>query len=155
MSHETTVKPITVSPVHYWPLDEHGHRFVLGRLIDVSAAVVREYAQEGIAAGARMGRWECELSDDRLTWSDEVYDLFGVPRGAHVTRAEALTYYRDHSRAAMERLRCEAIEQNRAFVIDAEMRLGHGRERCWMRVVGAPVSENGKVTRLQGFKQIL
>jgi len=155
VSHEATIKPITVSPVHYWPLDEHGHRFVLGRMIDVSAAVVREYAQERIAAGARMGRWECELSDDRLTWSDEVYDLFGVPRGTRVTRAEALTYYGDHSRAAMERLRAAAIEQNRAFVIDTEMRPGHGQARCWMRVVGAPVSEKGKVKRLQGFKQIL
>jgi hypothetical protein len=66
-----------------------------------------------------------------------------------------MTYYSPHSRAVLEGLRSEAIEHKKSFVLDAEIRPGHGLRRCWMRIVAAPVCEDGEVVRLQGFKQII
>ena len=143
-------------PVHCWPLNARGHhRFTLGRIVDCSAEVIRAYASEQLATHPGVGLWECELDTDEIIWSDEIYDIFGVPRGATVTRAEALTYYSPHSRAVLEGLRSEAIEHKRSFVLDAEIRPGHELRRCWMRIVAAPVCEDDEVVRLQGFKQII
>ena len=36
------------------------------------------------------GRWRCEFPGDRLIWSDGVYDLFGLPRGARGARDEVV-----------------------------------------------------------------
>ena len=37
---------------------------------------------------ARLGNWEYFAKDDRLWWSDEVFDLFGVPRAQFTGRVE-------------------------------------------------------------------
>jgi PAS domain-containing protein len=154
--HDRTCAMSEVAPVHCWPVEANGqHRFALGRIIDCSAAVLRAYANEQLATNPGVGLWECELDGDELTWSNEIYDMFGLPRDVTVTRAEALTYYSHHSREVMERLRAEAIKHKRSFVLDAEIWPRHGSRRCWMRVVAAPVCEHGEVVRLQGFKQIL
>jgi PAS domain-containing protein len=106
------------------------------------------------AGPGSIGRWECDLSRNRLTWSDEVYEIFGVPPGDRVSRDEAVTFYCEHSRAVMEGLRSYAIRHNRGFMVDAEIRPGHGQRR-WMRLIATPESENGVVVRLRGLKQIL
>ena len=148
--------PIQPFPVHGWPMDAGGkHRFTLGQLMDCSDELVRAYARQRKSPRHGAGAWECQIPRDALTWSDEVYDIFGVPRGTPISRAEALTYYCVHSRAVMERLRATAIKTKQGFVLDAEMRPGHGPRKCWMRMVAVPVCENGKVVRLQGFKQLI
>jgi len=136
-----------------WPLDVRGHRFELGHLFECPIEEVRAAASQRLAKGPGAGKWRYDLQVGSLRWSDEVYDIFGLPRGTPITRAEALTYYSPRSRPLMERIRDEAIEQKKAFIIDAEMLPGHGSTSCWMRLIGAPVIEDGEVVALEGFKQ--
>jgi PAS domain-containing protein len=125
---------------------------VLGRVLAPSTPTFSEAASgPGLAA---IGHWQCHLSRDSLTWSDQVYDIFGLPRGDRVSRDEAVSFYCEHSRAVMERLRSYAIKQNQAFILDAEIRPGHGKRR-WMRLIGIPECDNGAVVRLRGLKQLL
>ena len=150
----TPIEPLSLS--HSWPLFELEERFDLGRLVGCTLAGVtasalpslidRELARVGI------GLWECDLSDNALTWSPEVYDLFGLPRDASPARAVSVSLYCEHSRAAMERLRAHAIAHRRGFTLDAEIRPAQGARR-WMRLVTAPVCEGRRVLRLQGLKQ--
>ena len=111
---------------HSWPLFERERYFALGQLeggarLDAVADIV-----DAIAAGQplhpRIGQWECRLSDNRLSWSGEVYDIFGIARGAEVARGDAVALYAENSRAAMERLRAHAIRHRRGFTIDVEIR---------------------------------
>lgn len=149
------VKPIEPLPLRYdWPINDRQHRFVLGRVLDRSALVFGEAASEPGSGLATVGQWECDLSRNSLTWSDQVYDIFGLPRGERVSRDEAVSFYCEHSRAVMEGLRAYAIRQRQAFVVDAEIRPGHGKRR-WMRLLALPECENGVVVRLRGLKQIL
>ena len=39
----------------------------------------RLYDQAALMAG--IGAWECRLADTRLSWTDGIYDLFGLQRG--------------------------------------------------------------------------
>ena len=101
--------------------------------------------------GKRIGWWECDLTNDRLSWTGGVYDIFGLPRDASITRSETLALYAEHSRAILERLRSDAIRNHCGFTLDAELRVAGGEER-WSRVIGAPDIVGGKVVRLHGLK---
>lgn len=101
---------------------------------------------------ARIGIWECDLSDNSLQWSNGVYDLFEFPRGAKVSREETVACYSPASREAMERARAKAIAECSDFALDAEITTVLGRRR-WMRLTGTVEAENGVAVRIFGMKQ--
>lgn len=155
-----SLKPTEPLPLHHsWPLFEQGHRFDLGHVLDCAPErSIRstaspfdpiELARSGI------GVWECRLSDNVLTWSAEVYDIFGLPRDTLVRREQAVALYEDDSRVVMEGLRAHAIKHRRGFTVDVEIRPGFGSPR-WVRLIGAPIcDEENRVVRLHGLKKWL
>ena len=103
---------------------------------------------------ADVGFWQCDLTDhDALTWSDKVYEIFGMPHGTRVAREDAVARYREHSRGVLERLRSYAINRNCGFILDAAISLA-GVTR-WIRILAAPVIENDRVIGLRGLKRVL
>ncbi len=105
-------------------------------------------------ASQGIGIWECTLAENSLIWSAGVYDLFGIPRSTAVNREDAVNRYSEESRAVMEWLRAYAIQHRRGFTVDVEIHPSPiTRQR--IRLSAVPVCEDGKVTRLQGVKQII
>ena len=142
-------------PLHHsWPLNDHPRQFELGHILNAVVTDVLEPRTVGELGLHHAGCWECDLSDQSLIWSGGVYDIFGLPRASKVTREEAIALYLEESRAAMERLRAYAIKHRRGFTIDVEIRTFSGDPR-WMRLIGAPVCEGDRVTRLHGLKEIV
>ena len=78
------VEPLSLR--HGWPFHDRQHRFVLGRILDGAAPVLGEPASGRDLGPTPVGQWECDLSRNKLTWSDLVYDIFGLPRGDQVSR---------------------------------------------------------------------
>lgn len=138
---------------HSWPLFEQPLRFELGCLLNSAAIDAVAPAQTRLVGVQHAGVWECNLRDNRLTWSDGVYDLFGLPRGTDVSRDDAVSLYCEQSRAAMERLRAHAIRHKRGFTIDVQIRPAAGKRL--IRLVAAPVCEGGEPIRLHGLKLAL
>jgi PAS domain S-box-containing protein len=136
---------------HSWPLFECDQQFELGSILndDGDRLVEALYAVPQIAG---LGRWECDLEDNGLTWSSSVYDLFGLQRWTRPVRDAVLPLYTEDSRALMERLRAYAIRHRRGFTLDAEIRPADGGQR-WIRLVAAPILQNGRVVRLHGLKR--
>jgi|SRR5690242_8610399 len=142
-------------PLHHtWPLYEHARYFDLGCLLNCAVIDAVRPTEVGQLGFQHAGCWECDLTDDSLTWSGGVYDIFGLPREAKVTRDEAVALYCEESRAAMERLRSYAIRHKRGFALDVEIRPASGGRR-WMRLIGAPAGIGDRVVRLHGLKLIL
>ncbi|WP_454882887.1 PAS domain S-box protein [Sphingomonas oryzagri] len=140
------MKPFAGLPLtHSWPLFECEQQFELGATFD--ADVVTEWRDL-----AKIGRWECDLRDNRLTWSSAVYLLFGLPEDASLARSETLPLYAEQSRVMMERLRAYAIRHRRGFTLDAELRPADGGTR-WMRLIAAPIVRDGRVISLHGIKR--
>ena len=104
------------------------------------------------SALARIGVWECDLATEALTWTDGVYDLFELPRGAprrprHVARA-----LRGGIAPRDGGLRARAIADGGSFSLDVRIRTAKGNER-WIRLTADVELENGRPVRIFGTKQ--
>jgi hypothetical protein len=122
---------------HSWPIDALPDR--VGRTV---------------AVGEASGHWRCDLADDKLAWDASIFDLFGLPRTAPLTRELALRCYAEDSRAAMERLRTHAIRFRRGFTLDVEVG-PPAMPRRWIRLVAAPVLDGDRAVALEGVKSAL
>jgi PAS domain-containing protein len=139
---------------HSWPLWEEPRRFELGHVLNCAVTDLIAPARVGELGLHHAGCWECDLTDNSLTWSGGVYDIFGLPRGTLMSRPQSVRYYREESRAKMDNLRAHAIRHKRGFTLDVEIRAAVGEDR-WVRLIAAPVLEEGRITRLHGLKLII
>src|SRR5690349_7621991 len=98
---------------HSWPLWEQPRQFELGHVLSCAVTDVIEPVKTGALNLHHAGCWECDLSDNSLTWSGGVYDIFGLPRDARISREQCVSYYSEESRAKMERLRAYSIKHRR------------------------------------------
>lgn len=137
---------------HSWALIEARERFDLGHVLPVpSGAAIDDVPDPARLQGRRPGVWSFDMRSPNPAWSDTVYDLFGLPRGIPVTRAEALRIYAEDSRTAMERLRSHALRHRRGFSIDVRL-TPPGAVARWVRLIAAPICRDGRVTGLHGIK---
>lgn len=136
-------------PLHHsWPLTDIAQRFDMGYLLDgedvgIPGAPARPDVTHGL--------WACDLADNRLHWSAPVHRLFGLPQDEAPARCRTVALYAEASRAAMERLRRYAIRHRRGFTLDVAI-FPHDAVQRWIRLVAAPVCEEGVVVRLHGCK---
>ncbi|QNQ10748.1 diguanylate cyclase domain-containing protein [Sphingomonas alpina] len=99
-----------------------------------------------------LGAWECDLDTSALTWTEGVYQLFGLSPLIAPDRAATVELYHEESRREMEALRAEAIATGRGFALDARIQTVAGVER-WMRLTTGVEQERGRARRLYGAKQ--
>lgn len=144
----TDLSPLTRS----WPLFERDRQFDLGKDFAWDPTVSLDLTTGSSALAQQgIGTWECELKGNVLTWSTEVFDLFGMARNKPAARKLSVSLYREASRAKMERLRAHAIKHKRGFTLDAEIVPANGGLR-WIRLIAAPVCVDNRTVKLQGYK---
>ena len=137
-----------------WPLSEQSRHFDLGLVLNSAVTDIIGPPEVGALGIHHSGCWECNLADNSLTWSGGIYDIFGLPRGFPVSRDEAVSFYSEESRAALEKLRSYAIREGRGFTLDVQIRPAVGGTRR-VRIIGAPICQDGKTVRLHGLKLII
>jgi diguanylate cyclase (GGDEF)-like protein len=103
-------------------------------------------------AAAGIGAWQCDLATEALTWSTGTYALFGIPLERTLDRGQIVQMYEPESRAAMERLRAEALAWGSQFTVEAKIVRPDGTDR-WIRIKGDVVCRNGQPVQLYGVKQ--
>jgi len=138
-----------------WPLWEQPRRFELGHILNCAVSDALRPTAVGALGIHHAGLWECDLNDNSLIWSGGSFDIFGLARDLSVTRELILAHYAEHSRAALEALRTDAISRRRGFTLDIEIRAAAVGEQRWVRIIGAPVCDGEQVVRLHGLKLII
>jgi len=103
-------------------------------------------------APAALGAWECNLANETLSWTDGVYDLFGLQRGSEIYRKATLDLYEERSRREMEQHRSAAIRTGQGFALDCRIRAASGEKR-WMRLIVGVGYQHGRPVRILGSKQ--
>ena len=101
----------------------------------------------------RGGYWHCDIRHhDKLTWSEKVYELFGLPKGTPVERDWAVSRYVGLSRTALEKVRTYALRRKYGFILDAAIKT-EGAEDRWIRILAYPIVSRGRVVALHGLKR--
>ncbi len=99
---------------------------------------------------SKTGGWEYDVATGKTTWTHEVYRIVGLDRSSDPPDpAQALAAYDAESAplisAAFERL----IAEREPYDLELGLIRGDG-ERIWVRVVGRPLLEDGRVVRVNG-----
>ena len=139
--------------------------FLLAAWVPVMAvaAVVRERAQAEARAresetqlrmaldAAELGRWEWDAADQRLTWSDAVYDMYGVPRDAPLNAGTFHALVHPDDRALLTAV-TEAA--GRGQDIDVEFRVVRSDGGVkWIHSKGKVINDTyGRLARIVGVK---
>ena len=152
---ESACRQLPLELEHSWPLWEQPRRFELGHILNCAVTDALQPRQVGALGLHHAGLWECDLQDNSLIWSGGAYDIFGLNRGSAITREQSLAHYCEHSRASLEQLRAYAIRHKRGFTLDVRIRAAAVGAERWVRVIGAPVCEDGQVVRVHGLKLIV
>lgn len=103
------------------------------------------------------GYWRCDVADDdRLIWTEKVYELFGIPNGSPVERDWAVSRYSGPSKSSLELVRMYALNRKLGFILDAEICPEEGENR-WIRILAVPIMAegSGRVAALHGLKRLL
>jgi hypothetical protein len=138
--------------LHQLFFTEPAGRFTLGQVYRAADVF---WEADGFEMPADAGTWRCDIEhNDRLTWSDAVYEMFGLRAGDIVPREAAVARYLEHSRNVLSRLRGFAIEHGCGFILDAAID-PHGTGASWIRILAVPVVEDGRVVGLHGLKRAL
>lgn len=116
------------------------------------AELRRKSTFDRAAATAHIGAWSCSLPDEQLIWTNGVYDLFGLPRGSPVTRAQTLAMYEPESLAHMQAIRQDAIERLGDFSVDVLIHAATGHDR-WLRITATVEGHDGKAVSIFGMKR--
>ncbi len=101
---------------------------------------------------AHVGGWEFDAQTLDGVWTDEVagiYDLDAAPSGEMGNR---LQFYMGASRERIERAIQGAIERGEPYDLELEITSARGRHK-WVRAMGMPVWENGRVVKVHGIFQ--
>jgi two-component system, cell cycle sensor histidine kinase and response regulator CckA len=104
---------------------------------------------------AKLGAWSVELPERRVTWSDEVCAIHGVPAGTSPTLEQLLLGYAPEYRAAIGDAMHGCITSGTAFDLEVQLQRAD-QSRSWVRAIGgAHRDAAGTITRVQGALQDL
>lgn len=124
-----------------------------GVIQDVTERKRAERQLADAQAVAHVGSWEWDLVAERLTWSDELYRIFGLEPGVPVSYPGTLQYIHPDDHATIERLVTQALRDHRPFTCpqrvlhpDGTVRIVEGR--CLVEADGS-----GRAIRLYGTLQ--
>ena len=103
---------------------------------------------------ARLGSWEWDTETGAVTWSEELYRLFGVTAAEfHLTRDAIREFVHEDDRAMTRQLADECVRDAHPIAYDVRIRRADGRQRI-LHSRGQPVTDaTGKVVRVVGTAQ--
>jgi PAS domain S-box-containing protein len=101
---------------------------------------------------ARVGGWELEVASLAGSWTDETARIQDMEPQPHASVASGLELFQGPSRAAIEQALRDAIERGQPYELELEMTTAKGAHK-WVRTIGLPVLEEGRVVRVQGAIQ--
>ncbi len=98
----------------------------------------------------KTGGWEYDLLTGTATWTDEVYRVVGLQRASHPPEpAQRIAAYDAESAQMIEAAFRRLVAEAEPWDLELGLLRGDG-QRIWVRVIGRPGTEDGRVVRVSG-----
>ncbi|MGZ9164884.1 MAG: PAS domain S-box protein [Anaerolineales bacterium] len=140
-------------------IDINGKKIYTSILRDITE---RKQAQETIqlkdvllrmtSEMAKVGGWEFDVATLKGTWTNEVARIHDLDPAQETNVELGLSYYSGQSRQKIEQAIKEAIELAKPYDLELEMVTAKGSHK-WVRTMALPVTEDGRVVKVQGIYQ--
>ncbi len=96
------------------------------------------------------GGWEYDVATGELTWTDEVYRIYGVERTSDPTVVtEAIAAYDPESATIIDAAFKRLVAEGEPYDLELGLIRVDG-QRIWVRTIGQPLIEDGRVVRVGG-----
>lgn len=103
---------------------------------------------------AHVGSWEWNISDNRVTWSAELYRIYGVLPAQHAATFEAyLALVHPQDRARVQQTIGQAVVDAQPFEFEERIVGADGSVRSLLSRGMVDVDESGRATRMMGACQ--
>lgn len=122
------------------------------RALSTANAALRQQSQifRQAERAANVGSWRVDIPGWKLTWSDQVYAISGLPPGNVTNVAESLGLYAPEDRKMGREQLQEAIAGGKPFLFETTIRRPDGEQRR-VRVVGERVDVEGEPACVAGI----
>lgn len=101
---------------------------------------------------ANVGGWEYDVRADEHIWTDQVYDIYGLPKSFDPTVQEGIAHYHPEDRPTIREVFTRAVEEGEPYDVELRLISEEGEQR-WVRTRGVPQFEDGEVVRVRGSIQ--
>ncbi|MGA2927134.1 MAG: PAS domain S-box protein, partial [Solirubrobacteraceae bacterium] len=99
---------------------------------------------------SKTGGWEYDVATGKLTWTDEVYRIYGVEKSSDPTEVtEAIAAYDPESAPIIDAAFKRLVADGEPYDLELGL-IRADRERISVRTIGRPVIEDGRVVRIGG-----
>jgi len=119
---------------------------------ELSEEALRENEQmlEDTQAISRIGGWVYDIGKNRVTWTDEVYRIYGVSKDFDPSDIEkSMAFYSEEDRVTIEKAFENAVRSGDSYDLQLQFTSADGT-RKWVRTIGNPVRNGGKVAKVIG-----
>ena len=132
------------------PIERDGR--VIAALVVSSDVTRREQLERDLARLSHVGSWEWNPATGAVTWSDELYEIYGVDRRTFVPTYESfLELVHPDDREFVEITTRAAYERGEPFSIDERIVRPDGRERVLLSSARVERAADGTVDRVVGI----
>ncbi len=102
---------------------------------------------------ARIGTWEVDMKEQKVTWSEITKQIHGVKPDFVPDLETGINFYREgESRETITKLVTRSIEEGTAYDVELQIVTAQGDPK-WVRVIGQSEMNNGKCERIFGVFQ--
>ncbi len=101
---------------------------------------------------AKVGGWEFSPITGEASWTEEVARIHDLDPTTPASVLLSINYYSDRSRPIIEKALDEAVNLGKPYDLELEIITAKENHK-WIRTIGHPIFEDGKVVKLQGSIQ--
>lgn len=101
---------------------------------------------------AKIGGWSFDIATMKGEWTDELIRIHDLSPGATIDVSKGLEFYAPQSRPIIEQAIYDVITFAKPYDLELEIITAIGTHK-WVRTVGSPVIDEGKVIKIQGVMQ--
>src|SRR6056297_1441628 len=132
--------------------------YILGSVVDVTR---RRQAEEALKESelllsesqstARIGGWEYDVKENKITWTDEVYRICGVSKENYNPNdiEQDIQFYAPEDRNKIEQAFVKTVNKGESYDLKLRFISAKG-DSLWVRTMGRPVVEKGEVKKVVG-----